>query len=301
MKTSIQELDFASVAERTGAELIRDRLAIRCLGKVFELDRNGDLHAMCHINQWIQVPILSYVINCQGRKPAGEWVKFQQLKNTEDWVRFYEWRCDNELKRMAEEQQGTFLDLTWLFSSQSNQQKNKDQRSMSVLETLSKKEIKELLSKGWMTHDAMWFASCYQQLGIDKTNELNLSAVALMAGIEVGRIRKAIGMQEIEIDNFDSLRSFFERAMDLILPEFMQAEFGFPEDCVISWRWKEQQCFAYKGLKRIGAADRYRCGVMYRIKCWLSALNIRFRFDPPVDGCLMHQSGSCKGRILVEF
>jgi len=172
---------------------------------------------------------------------------------------------------------------------------------MNALESISKKDIKELLSKGWMTHDAMWFAACYQQLGIVKTNELNLSAVALMSGFEVARIRKAIGMQDVEIDSFEKLCCFFERAMDLILPEFMQAEFGFPGKNVIRWKWKKDQCFAYKGLKRIGALDGYRCGVMYRIECWLRALNVRFRLDPPVEGCLMHHRGSCEGNILVDF
>lgn len=172
---------------------------------------------------------------------------------------------------------------------------------MNALDSISKKDIKELLSKGWMTHDAMWFASCYQHLGIEKTNVLNLSAVALMSGFEVARIRKAIGMQDVEIDSFGKLRRLFEQAMDLILPDFMQAEFDFPEENVIHWKWKEGQCFAYKGLKRIGALDGYRCGVMYRIECWLRALNIRFRMDPPVDKCLMHQRGNCEGNILIEI
>jgi hypothetical protein len=175
--------------------------------------------------------------------------------------------------------------------------------SSEALELLSKKEIKELLSKGWITHDAMWFASTYQKLGIEKTNELNLSAVALMSAFEVGRIRKALRMQDVEIDTFEKLCRFFEQAMDLILPEFMQAEFAFPRANVIYWKWKTGQCFAYKGLKRIGAAalEGYRCGVMYRIQCWLRELDIRFRMDPPVDGCLMHQTGRCEGHIYVDI
>jgi len=179
--------------------------------------------------------------------------------------------------------------------------RNNSDRGSRALEAISKKDIKELLSKGWMTHDAMWFAACYQQLGIEKTNELNLSAVALMSGFEVERLREALGMQDVAIDNFATLRRFFEQSMDLILPEFMQAEFGFPEDNIIHWKWKTGQCFAYKGLKRIGALEHYRCGVMYRIQCWLRALDIRFRLDPPVVGCLMHETGACVGDIYVSF
>jgi hypothetical protein len=179
--------------------------------------------------------------------------------------------------------------------------KTKGQRSASALEALSKKEIKELLSKGWITHDAMWFGVCCQQLGAEKANELNLAAVALMSTFEVPRIRKAIGMHESEIDSFEKLRRFFEQAMDLILPEFMHGEYSFPENNVIAWKWKKDQCFAYKGIKRIDQLKSYRCGVMYRIECWLRALDTRFRLEPPVDRCLMHQQGRCEGRILVEF
>ena len=122
-----------------------------------------------------------------------------------------------------------------------------------------------------------------------------------MSVFEVNRVRKAIGMHNVEIDSFEKLCRFFELTMDIILPDFMHAEFGFPEKNVIYWKWKEGQCFAYKGLKRIGALDNYRCGVMYRIKCWLRTLDIRFRLDPQVEGCLMHETGRCEGNIYVDF
>jgi hypothetical protein len=172
---------------------------------------------------------------------------------------------------------------------------------MGTLEQISKKDIKELLSKGWLTHDAMWFASCYRELGIEKTNQLNLAAIALMSSFEVARIRKAIGMQDVEIDSFEKLCRLVQAAFDLILPEFMQAEFAFPEKNVMHWKWKEGECFAYKGLKRIGALEQYRCGVMYRIECWLRALDIRYELDPQVTGCLMHEHGSCEGDIRFFF
>jgi len=172
---------------------------------------------------------------------------------------------------------------------------------MSALERISKKDLKELLNQGWMTHDAMWFVSCYQRFGIETTNELNLSAIALMSSIEVGRIRRAIGMDKVEIDTFEKMCRFVKEAMDLVLPEFMQAEFAFTAKNRMRWKWKEGQCFAYKGLKRIGALENYRCGVMYRIECWLRAMDIRYTIDPPVEGCLMHTRGSCEGEFRFFF
>jgi hypothetical protein len=52
-------------------------------------------------------------------------------------------------------------------------------------------------------------------------------------------------------------------------------------------------------MKLIGAIDGYRCGVMYRIECWLEALEIRFSMHPRIVGCLMHEKGACEGEIRV--
>ncbi|MEJ2170568.1 MAG: hypothetical protein P8X90_34165 [Desulfobacterales bacterium] len=65
------------------------------------------------------------------------------------------------------------------------------------------------------------------------------------------------------------------------------------------WHWQTGQCFAYKGMKQIGMIDGYRCGVMYRIECWLVALGIAYSMQPPIEGCRMHAEGACKGQIRV--
>jgi hypothetical protein len=52
-------------------------------------------------------------------------------------------------------------------------------------------------------------------------------------------------------------------------------------------------------MKQIGAIDGYRCGVMYRIECWLEALGIEFSMHPRIDRCLMQERGACEGEIRV--
>jgi hypothetical protein len=32
--------------------------------------------------------------------------------------------------------------------------------------SLSKNQLKEIINKNWMTHDAMWFYNCLQEFGI---------------------------------------------------------------------------------------------------------------------------------------
>jgi hypothetical protein len=41
------------------------------------------------------------------------------------------------------------------------------------VELISKKELKEILIKGWMTHDAMWLLHCLRKTGIETTNKSN--------------------------------------------------------------------------------------------------------------------------------
>ena len=60
--------------------------------------------------------------------------------------------------------------------------------------SLSKNELKEIMNKNWMTHDAMWFYNCLQEFGIEKTNKINKAAVRDMAAIEIKRIQKAVGV-----------------------------------------------------------------------------------------------------------
>lgn len=56
---------------------------------------------------------------------------------------------------------------------------------MDLMNNLNKNDVKELFSKNWMTHDAMWYGSCMQELGPEKANQLNKTAVRLMATIEI--------------------------------------------------------------------------------------------------------------------
>jgi len=48
---------------------------------------------------------------------------------------------------------------------------------MKSSRSLSPETIQTVLSKGWMTHDAMWFVSCLRELGIERANRLNRSAI----------------------------------------------------------------------------------------------------------------------------
>jgi Family of unknown function (DUF6125) len=174
---------------------------------------------------------------------------------------------------------------------------------MGVLAGIEKTEIRDLLAKGWLTHDGMWFYQTCQEFGIEKANALNKAAIKSLAPIEIERTKRILGIDKGRFDTFDELMDFMLAALEVTLPDsvFKKINFSSPLKDRIHWDWESGQCFAYKGMKQIGAIDRYRCGVMYRIECWLEALGIKYSMHPRIDGCLMHEKGVCEGEIQVFF
>jgi hypothetical protein len=162
-------------------------------------------------------------------------------------------------------------------------------------------ELIELLNKCWMTHDGMWFYHCFQKFGIQQANKTNKAAIQSLAPIEVARIKKFLGMGKESIDTFDAFIRFFKGASELFIPDFMNAYMNFPQKNTMHWEFKPKQCFAYKGMQRIGALDEYECGVIYRIECWIKSLGISYEISPKVTTCLMRDSDFCYGDFTLQI
>lgn len=172
---------------------------------------------------------------------------------------------------------------------------------MGVLDRIEKTDVRDLLGKGWLTHDGMWFYHTFQEFGIERANALNKAAIKSLAPIEMERAKRVLGINKERFDTFDEFMDFMLSALELTMPDsvFKKIHFRSPSRDLIHWDWENGQCFAYKGMKQIGTIDRYRCGVMYRIECWLEALGITYTMHPRIEGCLMHEKGICEGEIRV--
>jgi len=172
---------------------------------------------------------------------------------------------------------------------------------VGVLDRIEKIDVRDMLGKGWLTHDGMWFYHTYQEFGIEKANALNKAAIKSLAPIEMERAKRVLGIDKERFDTFDEFMNFMLSALELTMPDsvFKKIHFRSPSRDLIHWDWENGQCFAYKGMKQIGTIDRYRCGVMYRIECWLEALGITYTMHPRIEGCLMHEKGICEGEIRV--
>ncbi len=174
---------------------------------------------------------------------------------------------------------------------------------MAAVNQVDDKEIKELLAKGWLTHDAMWFVNVYQNLGIERTNQLNLSAIRSLAPIEVARLQNVLGLTQKPIQTSAALNAFMQSAFEITLPESVSGKFRFGMETpgIFKWEWEQGGCFAYKGMQKLGVLDTYRCGVMYRIECWLDVLGTAYTMNPEIDTCIMSANHGCAGTITVEL
>ena len=162
---------------------------------------------------------------------------------------------------------------------------------MDLMSNLSKNEIREVFSKNWMTHDAMWYGACVQELGQATANQLNKAAVRSMAGVEILRVVKLMERDPAPPDDFQELAEIIETTFGLVHAKFMNFDFTFPEKNLLRGRFHE--CFAHKGLSRYGMIEGYDCGIVVRIQGWLEALGVSYVMEPLFEGCLMHQCGEC--------
>jgi len=162
---------------------------------------------------------------------------------------------------------------------------------------LSFETQKDLLIKCWMTHDAMWFYHCLQECGMEKTNKINQAAVRSMGMIEIKRIEKAFGIGKI--GTFKDLKELIEGAVEVVKGDFMDFTCSFPSENLM--HWEMHRCFAYDGMKKMGAIDQYQCGIFTRIEGWFEGLEIKYSAAPQVKGCLMHTEGNCFRDFQFNF
>jgi hypothetical protein len=169
------------------------------------------------------------------------------------------------------------------------------------IDRFTNKEIIDILNKCWMSHDGMWFNNCLQEFGIEIANKLNKASIKNLSGIEIKRILNAFEIEKGSIDNFEQFKRFFIEVSGLFIPDFMNVSWTFPENNIVHWEFKKENCFAYYGIKKLGVIENYECGVIFRLECWLNELGIKYEVNPKIKNCLMLNQGNCSGDIYLRF
>jgi hypothetical protein len=120
LRKQIAAIDIVSRAELLGAKSIGRTITIKCLGKDFTVDGQGQVASQCHTHAWFSLPLLDYILHSEGRDITGRWVPFRELENGKTWAPLFEQRCEKPLKLIADAHSDLFEDLVTMFSGTSS-------------------------------------------------------------------------------------------------------------------------------------------------------------------------------------
>jgi len=118
LKRKMTTLDFKKVAPLIGATVKNDKIIINSLGKDFAFDRQGNMTSECHIIPWVQAPALSYITYKTHADITGKWISFREIKGGIEWNALFASRCENPLRKLADENASLLNDLIDLFMGQ---------------------------------------------------------------------------------------------------------------------------------------------------------------------------------------
>ncbi len=115
LKKKMASLDFEAVALLKGARVTGDSIRINSLGKDFVLDRRGEMSSECHIISWVQAPLLAYLTHSTHAEPSGRWTSFREIPGGIEWQGLFNSRCEEPLRKLADDNPGLLTDLLDLF------------------------------------------------------------------------------------------------------------------------------------------------------------------------------------------
>jgi len=181
LKSHIMKIDLAKAAKRIGAQFANNTLTLKVFGKPFRVNTAGELSADIHINPWIAVPFLNYIIHGKGAPVSGRWVSFRELEHGQERYLLFQKKCEAPIKQVADTYPAFFDDLVHLFGG--TQAEKQFQSDISVVLHILPK-IPVMI--------CYWFAEGGLESSLhiffDKTADVNLdidSIYTLAAGLSI--------------------------------------------------------------------------------------------------------------------
>lgn len=109
-------IDLASAAQKVGAAIVNEKLAVKCLGRSFFVDALGNVTSECHTHAGMAYILLDHILHSNGADVAGQWVPFGELKRGGAMSALFGQTCEKPLKRLADTYTDLFKDLIYIFS-----------------------------------------------------------------------------------------------------------------------------------------------------------------------------------------
>lgn len=113
---SVIKLDFSAAAKRIGARMNGNVLTVTVLGKNIGIRQDGTFITDLHIIPWVTIPLLDYVLHCQGDPVSGNWISFRELAGGKEKYALFKKMGEDVLKHLADQYTDFFDDIVHMFS-----------------------------------------------------------------------------------------------------------------------------------------------------------------------------------------
>jgi len=163
--------------------------------------------------------------------------------------------------------------------------------------SLSFEMEKDLLMKGWMSHDARWFMAVADRFGIDTASRLNQMVARELGRVEMKRFMKALTLSSPQ--NMEEYLNIKKAALSLFGPDLIEYEIKILDHQ--SYAMQLKRCFAYENIVKAGIKDQYECGILARIQGWIDAQGLEHELVPPLGKCMMVLGKECRYNITLRF
>ncbi len=197
LKKEIIAADLPEAAQRVGADFTGNKLTLKLLGKDFSVDTDGNLYTQIHINPWVAVPFLIYILAGKGLPVSGNWVSFRELKDGKERYALFKKRCEDAMKQVADSYTALFDDLVHIFSAQQVEEQFESDISV-VLHPLPKVPM---MICYWQPEDGL---ESSLNVFFDQTADQNLNADAVFTlGVGLAQMFSKLSLRH----GFDEARS----------------------------------------------------------------------------------------------
>jgi hypothetical protein len=166
-----------------------------------------------------------------------------------------------------------------------------------MLNRLSSEIQKDLLIKGWMSHDARWFMAVAEYSGIEHANRLNQKIVRDVGRVEMKRFMKALNLSPSR--NMEEYLNLKKAALSMFGRDLVDYDIKILDHQ--SYEMHLKRCFAHENILRAGIKDQYECGIFSRLQGWIDAQGLEHELTPALGKCMRVLGKECVYKITVRL
>lgn len=166
-----------------------------------------------------------------------------------------------------------------------------------MLNNLSFDSQKDLLIKGWMSHDARWYMAVTEHFGIKAANRLNQMVARELGRVEMKRFMKALNLPPSR--NMEEYLNLKKAALSMFGPDLVDYEVKILDPR--SYEMHLKRCFAHENIVKAGIKEEYECGIFSRLQGWVDAQGLGHELTPALGKCMKVLGKECCYTVKLRF